>query len=418
MNERVKQLNEELQSYGGLREIEKPLVAAELLLGNVSPRARQIIQTSKILNTASPALGKTPLRYFEEFLRENFSGYQGDLLSELYGGAYSDGHNLGIVLTPEHITELCCELLDLHAGDTLFEPCCGTGRFLVSAMKYVGDQVYGVEVQEDLSSIARANVRLHGEQAEHVIFGDIFTEDIGGEHFTAGYMNPPYSQKITELEFTMRLLSQLKTGGRAAVIVPVSVMIGKTKADKERKREILSRHTLEGVITLNKDTFYGVGTVPCIAVFTVRIPQPKGKQSKFINFQDDGYEVKKHVGLVSTEKASERREYLLDCWRGKRTDYRTKFMVKSRVEADDEWLHSFYYYNDELPTEADFERTMAEYLAFEANMIFHGRGYLFKGGESDAERADKDSEPRGRRTPEGRQADEEEPQQYRIVFDD
>lgn len=418
MNECVKQLNTELQSYGGLREIEKPLVVAELLLGNVSPRARQIIQTSKILNTESPALGKTPLKYFEEFLHDNFSGYQGDLLSELYGGAYSDGHNLGIVLTPEHITELCCELLNLQASDTVFEPCCGTGRFLVTAMRYVGDKVYGVELQEDLSNIARANVILHGAQAGQIVFGDVFSEDMDGQHFTAGYMNPPYSQKITELEFTMRLLSQLKTGGRAAVIVPVSVMIGKTKADKERKRAILSRHTLEGVITLNKDTFYGVGTVPCIAIFTVRIPHPKGKQSKFINFQDDGYEVKKHVGLVPTEKASERREYLLDCWRGKRTDYRTKFMVKSRVEPDDEWLYSFYYYNDELPTEADFKRTMADYLAFEANMIFHGRGYLFKGGESDAERADKDSEPRRGRTPEGGQADEEEPQQYRIVFDD
>lgn len=156
--------------------------------------------------------------------------------------------------------------------------------------------------------------------------------------------------------------------------------------------------------------------MPCIAVFTVRIPHPKGKQSKFINFHDDGYEVKKHIGLIATEKASERREYLLDCWRGKRTNYRIKFMVKSKVEADDEWLHSFYCYNDELPTE--FERTMADYLAFEANMILHGRGYLFKGGENDAKRADKDSEPRGRRTTEGGQANEEEPQQYRIVFGD
>ena len=394
MDERVKELNAALQDYGGLKGIEKALVVSELLLGNVSERARQIIQGSQQLNTESAVLGKTPLRYIEEYLRENFSEYPGDVLSELYEGSYSDGHDLGIVLTPKHITELCCELLGLHEGDTVFEPCCGTGRFLVSAMKYVGEQVYGIEVQEDLNSIARANVSLHGGSGEQILMGDFFTEFIG-EHYSAGYMNPPYSQKTTELEYTEQLLRQLKTGGRAAIVVPVSTMIGKTKADKQRKRDILKRHTLEGVITLNKDTFYGVGTVPCIAIFTVRIPHPKDKQSKFINFEDDGYEVKKHVGLVATEKASERREYLLDCWRGKRTDYRTKYMVKSSVEADDEWLHSFYYYNDELPTVAEFERAVADYLAFEANMIFHGRGYLFKGGERDAERADKDSEPQG-----------------------
>lgn len=41
-------------------------------------------------------------------------------------------------------------------------------------------------------------------------------------------------------------------------------MIGKTKDDKAIKKEILKNHTLEGVISLNKDTFYRVGTVPCI----------------------------------------------------------------------------------------------------------------------------------------------------------
>ena len=52
------------------------------------------------------------------------------------------------------------------------------------------------------------------------------------------------------------------------MIVPVSAMIGKTKEDKAVKQDILKKHTLEGVISLNKDTFYRVGTVPCIAVFT------------------------------------------------------------------------------------------------------------------------------------------------------
>ncbi len=52
----------------------------------------------------------------------------------------------------------------------------------------------------------------------------------------------------------------------------------------------------------------------------------------------------------------------------------------------DEWLHSFYYYNDEIPTEADFMNSIADYLTFEFNMITHGKGYLFgqKGGDGNA----------------------------------
>ena len=53
-------------------------------------------------------------------------------------------------------------------------------------------------------------------------------------------------------------------------------------------------------------------------------------------------------------------------------------MVHSTVEAGDEWLHSFYYFNEATPTEIDFERTMADYLSFEFSMIAHGRGYLFR----------------------------------------
>jgi type I restriction-modification system DNA methylase subunit len=173
------------------------------------------------------------------------------------------------------------------------------------------------------------------------------------------------------------LLDCITEGGRVAVIVPVSAMIGKTKEDKEVKIEILKKHTLESVINLNKNTFYGVGIVPCIAVFTTGEPHPDDKKAKFINFEDDGFEVKKHLGLVETERAKDRKQYLLDCWKGKVTDFPSSFMVETTIEDSDEWLHSFYYYNDEIPTEQDFLNSIADYLTFEFNMVTHGKEYLF-----------------------------------------
>ena len=67
---------------------------------------------------------------------------------------------------------------------------------------------------------------------------------------------------------------------------------------------------------------------------------------------------------------------MLDVWFD-RTEAETKFCVQTTIEADDEWLHSFYYFNDEIPSEEDFQKTIADYLTFEVNMITHGRGYLF-----------------------------------------
>lgn len=40
-----------------------------------------------------------------------------------------DGQTLGIILTPKHITNLFCDLLDLKPTDRVFDPCCGTNRW-------------------------------------------------------------------------------------------------------------------------------------------------------------------------------------------------------------------------------------------------------------------------------------------------
>ena len=53
------------------------------------------------------------------------------------------------------------------------------------------------------------------------------------------------------------------------------------------------------------------------------------------------------------------------------------------MKADDEWLHSFYYFNDEIPTEADFEKAIGDYLSFEFSMIMQGRKYLFEEKQND-----------------------------------
>lgn len=87
--------------------------------------------------------------------------------------------------------------------------------------------------------------------------------------------------------------------------------------------------------------------------------------------------INKHIGLVETERAKERKAHLLACWFD-REDAESKFMVKTVIDANDEWLHSFYYFNDEIPTDNDFEKTMADYLTFEFNMIVHRKAYLFK----------------------------------------
>lgn len=254
-------------------------------------------------------------------------------------------------------------------------------------------QLIGVELQSYMFTIATTNMILRGDGRSNLENEDFLMQNpakLQLKGCNVGMMNPPYSQgskdnpNLYEISFTEHLLNSLVEGGRVAVIVPQSSMTGKTKYEKETKANILKHHTLEGVITLNKNTFYGVGTNPCIAIFTTGIPHHRDKVCKFINFEDDGYEVAKHVGLVETPSAKDKKQHLLDVWFD-RIDAETKFCVETTIESDDEWLHSFYYFNDEIPTDEDFGNTIADYITFEVNMITHGRGYLFGIEEDDEE---------------------------------
>lgn len=38
----------------------------------------------------------------------------------------------------------------------------------------------------------------------------------------------------------------------------------------------------------------------------------------------------------------------------------------------------FYYFNDEIPAEEDFDKIIGDFLSFEFSMIMQGRKYLFE----------------------------------------
>ena len=235
-------------------------------------------------------------------------------------------------------------------------------------------------------TIATTNMILRGDGKSNLICDDFLKKNFNELQLkgaTVGMMNPPYSQgkkspELCELSFIEHLLDSLTVGARCIVIIPQSCMTGKNEYEKVIKRNILKHHTLEGVITLNINTFYGVGTNPCIAIFTAGESHNfEEKICKFIDFSDDGYVVQKHIGLVETESAKDKKQHLIDVWNNK-IDAPNKFCIKTKIDVEDEWLHSFYYFNDEIPEEKDFEKAIADYLTFEFNMITHGKKQLFE----------------------------------------
>lgn len=447
-------IHEDLRTYGSLLEEQKPLIISGILLAlrekefknfdidnltgdqvnpdgkkiyeaiednlkrsNVAPEVKKdkvlnqfvFIKNNTTLNSIHPKLNKTPLKYFCEQVNEKiyksirYTQGSEDYIGRFYGEfmSYSggDGQSLGIILTPKHITDLFCELLDIQPDDVIIDPCCGTAGFLIAAMhhmlqKATSDQqrkdirmkqLHGFEVKENMFTIATTNMILRGDGKSNLIYGDFLAQkpkQLQLKGATVGMMNPPYSQGSKsdtsqyEINFIEHLLDSLLPGGRAAIIVPQSTMTGKTEFEAHVKKNLLKHHTLEGVISLSKDTFYGVGTIPCIAIFTAGEPHPLEKEVKFINFEKSGWVVAPHLGLKDDGSAKDKKQHLLDVWFNRIEDD-TKFCVKSKITPDDEWLHSYFYFNDEIPSDSEFEKAIGDYLTFEFSMIMQNREYLF-----------------------------------------
>src|SRR5690625_93003 len=221
------------------------------------------------------------------------------LLSKLEGGGTA-----GQFRTPRHIIKLMTKMMQPTLKDTICDPAVGTAGFLVAAKDYI-DKHYdvterdkykdhinktmfnGTEFDATMLRISAMNLFLHGIEEPNIIDVDAVSKDNEvSDAYTLVLANPPFKGTIdkpsiapglrnvtdttkTELLFLALILRQLKTGGRAAVIVPDGVLFGGTKAHRSIREEIVANNKLEGIISMPSGVFNpysGVSTA--IMIFT------------------------------------------------------------------------------------------------------------------------------------------------------
>ena len=105
-----------------------------------------------------------------------------------------DGSGLGIVLTPQHLTEFMCDLAGVNKNSRVVDICCGSGSFLVTAMSKMFKEanpeevenirkngLYGVEFDDGLYTLAIANMIIRKDGKSNIYKGDCFNSDITKE---------------------------------------------------------------------------------------------------------------------------------------------------------------------------------------------------------------------------------------------
>lgn len=208
--------------------------------------------------------------------------------------------NAGEFYTPRSIVKLLVRILAPKAGETIYDPACGTGGMLIEAIHYINSdtstygKIYGQEKNLATSAIARMNLFLHGGRDFKIAQGDTlrapyFLHRGQLQTFDCVIANPPFSLKnwgadafLTDVygrnmfgcptdsnaDFAWlqhMVKSMDPKNGRCAVVLPQGVLFHGNK-DGEMRRKLVETDKLEAVITFVGGIFYSTGVNACALI--------------------------------------------------------------------------------------------------------------------------------------------------------
>ncbi|WP_114286785.1 type I restriction-modification system subunit M [Candidatus Halocynthiibacter alkanivorans] len=256
------------------------------------------------LGFSSPGLLAKVVQMLDEIPMEDRDTKR-DLYEYMLSQIASAGQN-GQFRTPRHIINLMVNLMAPAPKDVICDPAAGTCGFLVAAGEFLRDNhpkmllnkdsrehfhkgmFHGFDFDATMLRIGAMNMTLHGVENPDVSYRDSLAEEHGEDagRYSLILANPPFAgsldydttakdllkavkTKKTELLFVALFLRLMRTGGRAAVVVPDGVLFGSSKAHKDIRRMLVEDHKLDAIIKLPSGVFRPYAGVSCaIVVFT------------------------------------------------------------------------------------------------------------------------------------------------------
>ncbi len=221
--------------------------------------------------------------------------------------ADDSGHTAQEFYTNRTVVHLMVQMLEPRPGERIYDPTCGTGGMLISALDQVrrggGEhrtlKLYGQERNHMTASIARMNLALHGVDDFAIARGDTlerpaFSDGDRLATFDVALANPPYSikqwnrdawtsdpwgrnflgtppQGRADYAFFQHILKSLdEKSGRCAILFPHGVLFRKEEA--EMRQKLVEADLLECVLGLGPNLFYNSPMEACVVVCRTRKP--------------------------------------------------------------------------------------------------------------------------------------------------
>lgn len=253
---------------------------------------------------------------------EDWLVMDGDVKGAIYEGILEKNgqdkkSGAGQYFTPRSLIQAMVDVTRPQIGETVLDPACGTGGFLLAAYDYMKAQsadrekqdflknksLHGVDNTALVVTLASMNLYLHGIGTDRspIECRDSLEKepDVMANVILA---NPPFGTrpagsveidrpdfyvqtKNNQLNFLQHMMLSLKSGGRAAVVLPDNVLFEGGAGETIRKR-LLADFNLHTILRLPTGIFYAQGVKANVLFFT------KGTPTKDVWFYDYRTDIK------------------------------------------------------------------------------------------------------------------------------
>ena len=227
----------------------------------------------------------------------------------------------GQYFTPRALIAAMVEAVAPQPGQTICDPACGTGGFLLAAHDYLGryhdldrsqkkklksGTFFGIELVDSVTRLCAMNLLLHGIGGELEEDLPVVTKDaLAGKHgeYEIVLANPPFGKKSSvtivngagetskesliinrddfwastsnkQLNFLQHIFTILKQHGRAAVVLPDNVLF-EGGAGETIRRELLKQADVHTLLRLPTGIFYAQGVKANVLFFDRKPAQEK-----------------------------------------------------------------------------------------------------------------------------------------------
>lgn len=257
------------------------------------------------------------------------SDIKGDAFEFFLRNVTNGNKDLGEYYTPRHIVKMIIKMINPVFGEKIYDPCCGTGGFLLECFKHLRsntdvnitnddteqianeklrkkkiireESIFGRELTST-ARIAKMNMILFGDGHTHIRQMDSLSEVVEGKYDVV-LSNIPYSQTVEHKElydfptskgdslFMQHIWRAVKNGGRIAVVVPDTFLYGDDTFNIRKRIVDESRQLV--IVSLPRGVFnpYTPTKTSIIFAYKRRSNKESLKEVSFYVIRNDGFEL-------------------------------------------------------------------------------------------------------------------------------